>query len=144
MSAPDSQTHAQWADARRWFAKADEDIRSAGLLLDTDPPLIDQAAFHCQQAAEKIIKGLLVASGLAAPRIHDIERLAERAEPLYPALKPIMDELAQTTAWNAATRYPDLGMSLGAGASDVADMLRRVETFRQTATALDPTPDGER
>ncbi|WP_425411951.1 HEPN domain-containing protein [Magnetospirillum moscoviense] len=25
-----------------------------------EPPLIDPAAFHCQQAAEKIIKGLLL------------------------------------------------------------------------------------
>lgn len=96
---------AQWADARRWLSKADEDIRSADLMLLAEPPLVEQAAFH---SAEKIIKGLLVAAAISAPRTHDVERLADLATPSYPALRPLMDELVQTTAWNAATRYPDL------------------------------------
>ncbi len=140
MSDPDAQMLAQWADARRWLNKADEDIRAADLMLLADPPLVDQAAFHCQQAAEKIIKGLLVAAAVSAPRIHDIERLAESAASLYPAFRLLMDEFAQTTAWNAATRYPDLGMSLGATGSDVAEILSQLRFFRQAAGALDPTP----
>jgi len=138
MSAPDPQTLVQWADARGWFGKAGEDIRSADLMLAADPPLIDQAAFHCQQAAEKIIKGLLIAKAVPAPRTHDIERLAELAMPLYPALATAMDELVPTTAWNAATRYPDLGFDLGADVSDVAGILRRLKSFHLAAVRLDP------
>jgi HEPN domain-containing protein len=140
MSAPDAQVLAQWADARRWLTKADEDIRSADLMLLAEPPLVEQAAFHCQQAAEKIIKGLLVAAAILVPRTHDVERLADLATPSYPPLRPMMDELVQTTAWNAATRYPDLGMELGATISDVAEILSQLRKFRQAAGALDPTP----
>ena len=117
-------------------------MRTSGLfdlMLLADPPLVDQAAFHCQQAAEKIIKGLLVAAAISAPRIHDIERLADLAAPLYPALRPLM-ELMQTSAWNTATRYPDLGMSLGATAYDVTEILGHLRSFRQAVGAVDPTP----
>lgn len=140
MSGPDAQALAQWADARRWLSKADEDVRAADLMLLAEPPLVEQAAFHCQQAAEKIIKGLLVATAISVPRTHDVERLADLATPSYPALRPLMDELVQTTAWNAATRYPDLGMDLGATSADVAEIMSQLRNFRQAVGALDPTP----
>ena len=81
MSGPDAQTLRQWAEAGQWFAKADEDICVAEMALGREPPLIDPAAFHCQQAGEKIIKGLLVAAAIKAPRIHDLEALATLAAP---------------------------------------------------------------
>lgn len=61
MNVPEDRA-AQWAEAGRWLAKADEDIAVAELALDHAPPLVDPAAFHCQQAAEKILKALLVAA----------------------------------------------------------------------------------
>jgi hypothetical protein len=48
MNAPEDAA-AQWAEAGRWLAKADEDIAVAELALDREPPLVDPA-FHCQQA----------------------------------------------------------------------------------------------
>jgi hypothetical protein len=39
----------------------------AGLALAADPPLIDPAACHCQQAVEKMIKALPVAHDITAP-----------------------------------------------------------------------------
>lgn len=80
------QARTQWAEAALWLAKADEDIRVAGLTLAADPPLVDPAAYHCQQAVEKIIKALLVAAATKVPRSHDIELAA----PAYPALEQRM------------------------------------------------------
>ncbi len=42
-----------------WFAKAHLDLRTANLVLEAEPPLYEPAVFHCQQAAEKSIKGFL-------------------------------------------------------------------------------------
>ena len=75
MSDPE-QRHTQWIDAAQWFAKADEDIVMAEMALGRELPLVDPAAFHCQQATEKIIKALLVAAAVKAPRIHDLDVLA--------------------------------------------------------------------
>lgn len=44
---------------QQWLIKARNDLRSAQRLLTAKPPLLDTAAYHCQQAAEKALKGYL-------------------------------------------------------------------------------------
>jgi HEPN domain-containing protein len=46
-------------DTKAWFSRAHEDLRAAAIGLEADPPLLEDALFHCQQAAEKAEKGLL-------------------------------------------------------------------------------------
>lgn len=50
----------QRVEAKAWLAKADEDLRAIRLCLDGRPPVLGVAAYHCQQAAEKLIEGLQV------------------------------------------------------------------------------------
>ena len=137
MNDPD-QFRAQWTEALRWIAKADEDIRVAVLVLSADPPLADPAGYHCQQAVEKIIKALLVAAAVKVPRTHDIELLADQAVPLYPALGERMRSFMHLTEWQTASRYPDLGGGLGDEIGDIADMLAAIREFRREVVALVP------
>lgn len=122
-------TDAQWTEAKRWFAKADEDRRSAELMLTADPPLLDPAAYHCQQASEKLIKGLLVAAGQTIPKTHDLWRLAAQATPLYPQLAAHIEAVSDLTPWGTATRYPDLEPDLGIMPQDIREALERLERF---------------
>ena len=47
-------------EVRQWLHKADHDLRSAVLLMSGDEePLLDTAVYHCQQAAEKVLKAYL-------------------------------------------------------------------------------------
>ncbi len=46
-------------EAARWLAVAADDRRIAEACLGLDPPALGGSAYHCQQAAEKIVKGLL-------------------------------------------------------------------------------------
>jgi len=43
-----------------WLSKAANDLRAAEHELTATPPLLDDIVFHCQQAAEKVIKGFLM------------------------------------------------------------------------------------
>ena len=43
-----------------WLRKARHDLRSAHRLYTDAPPLLGTAAYHCQQAAEKALKGWLM------------------------------------------------------------------------------------
>lgn len=138
MSGPDPQTLRQWAEAGQWFAKADEDICMAEMALGREPPLIDPAAFHCQQTGEKIIKGLLVAAAIKVPRTHDLDALAALATPSYPDLAAMMDDIAPASVWLARTRYPDLTEGDGTARNEVADMLAAIKAFRQAAAACSP------
>ena len=49
-------------EALPWLAKADSDLRTAEAALALDPPETETSAFRCQQAVEKCLKALLVAS----------------------------------------------------------------------------------
>ena len=45
------------AAVRGWLSRAANDLRAAHIDLDAEPLLIEDALFHCQQAAEKTLKG---------------------------------------------------------------------------------------
>ena len=137
MNAPED-ADAQWKEAARWLARADEDAIVAELALTRDPPLINPAAFHCQQAAEKMLKALLVAASAAPPRSHDMELLIEAAASQYPTLREEMQAFARLTEWLTASRYPDLGGGLGEFPADVAEMLALIKAFGVNVRALAP------
>lgn len=48
---------ARVAETREWLLKAALDFRGARIDLDANPPLLEDALFHCQQAVEKALKG---------------------------------------------------------------------------------------
>lgn len=92
--------------ARDWKAKADGDLRSAQTLLDLDPPETDAVAFHCQQAAEKYLKALLVAVGVEPPRTHDLGVLRELASDKFPEIANLQEPCEYLTPFAVQTRYP--------------------------------------
>jgi HEPN domain-containing protein len=137
MNAP-RNPEAHWKEAARWLARADEDAVVAELALARDPPLINPAAFHCQQAAGKMLKALRVSAAAAPPRSHDMELLIEAASPEYPALRKEMQAFAPLTEWLTASRYPDLGGGVGETPADVAGMLALIKAFGANVRALAP------
>ena len=46
-------------EVKEWLQKAKNDRLAARILIEHDPPVLDAASFHCQQAVEKMIKGFL-------------------------------------------------------------------------------------
>lgn len=85
-------------EAQRWWAVATEDMRVARACLTMDPPSLGNAAYHCQQSAEKAMKGLLVAAGVSFRKIHDLDELANVAAPLYPAFAADLDRCRPFTS----------------------------------------------
>lgn len=61
------------SDVDRWLASADEDLKAAELL--SAAGILGLACFHCQQAAEKALKGLLMARSGTYPKSHSLEQL---------------------------------------------------------------------
>ncbi len=62
-------------EARRWLAKANEDLAVADIVLHAPHGANWAACFHAQQATEKALKAVLVAYGIDFPRSHALERL---------------------------------------------------------------------
>ena len=70
---------------RNWLIKARRDLLSAGQLAEGCVPLLDTAAYHCQQAAEKAIKGYLVYHDVRFEKTHDLDVLLSQAAEIDPA-----------------------------------------------------------
>jgi HEPN domain-containing protein len=56
-----------------WLTRAKHDLASARVPAASDPPLLDTAIYHRQQAAEKAVRAYLAFCDREVERIHDIE-----------------------------------------------------------------------
>jgi HEPN domain-containing protein len=93
--------------ARQWVAKAANDLLSADNNLKAERVPSDMVCFHCQQAAEKLLKAFLVAGGHSAARTHDLLRLLEEVLPDCPSAEALRDQLALLMPYAVEIRYPD-------------------------------------
>src|SRR3954468_20464843 len=93
-------------EAARWLAIAEEDVRVSRGCLTLEIPAPGSAAYHCQQAAEKIVKGLLVVAGAAFARTHDMDELVDLALAHYTDQKSWLEGVRRLTLWGVAYRYP--------------------------------------
>ena len=93
--------------ARQWVAKASNDLLSADNNLTAREVPGDVVCFHCQQAAEKLLKAFLVAGGHPAPRTHDLLLLLEEVLRTSPAAEALRDALALLMPYAVEVRYPD-------------------------------------
>jgi HEPN domain-containing protein len=60
-----------------WLLKADRDFGLASLAHRHSPEYPDLICYHCQQAAEKYLKALVVHFGLPLRKTHDLEDLLD-------------------------------------------------------------------
>ena len=66
----------QLRSALDWLAKAERDYEAARRMIDEPgEPLLDAGVYHCQQAAEKALKGWLTGRGVAVTKTHDLVHL---------------------------------------------------------------------
>jgi HEPN domain-containing protein len=92
---------------KQWRAKADSDWTAVEILLSSDRCPAQIVCFHCQQYVEKLLKALLTAHGVEAPKTHDLRRLIQLAEPFAAALAGLSDRADLLTSHGVQARYPD-------------------------------------
>ena len=94
------------AETRAWFVKAAGDLRAATALGKIEPPLLDDVVFHCQQAAEKALKGFLTWRSSPFRKTHNLEEIGEQCLKLDATLKEIIDQATPLTEYAWKFRYP--------------------------------------
>jgi HEPN domain-containing protein len=98
-------------DAKRslvhnWIMKARRDLLSAKKLARGKEPYLDTAIYHCQQVAEKVIKGWLVYHDVSFEKTHDLRLLVTMASEVEPKFTAWFDVAEQVTPYATAYRYP--------------------------------------
>ena len=87
--------------------KAEDDLLGARRLATNNPPLHDLICFHCQQSAEKYLKGLLQEWGVVPPRTHNLDILLSLLVPFDSNLSTLRRKLKSLTRYAVDFRYPD-------------------------------------
>lgn len=119
---------------RAWMAKARSDLGTARKLATGPDAYLDTAIYHCQQAAEKAIKALLVQNDLRFEKTHDLEVLIARGASVAPRLSQLLDHADRLTPYAVAYRYP--GEELVPTAEEFAAALAAAEEIVACAEAL--------
>ena len=93
--------------AHAWLLKAYSDLDTARQIGGLADGHLDAGIYHCQQAAEKALKGCLVLHGKPFERIHDLARLLEQVVLLNPEFEQFAEAADTLTPYSVAYRYPD-------------------------------------
>lgn len=91
---------------RSWLTKAQHDLASSRKLATDPDPYLDTAIYHCQQAAEKVVKGFLVFHDQRFTKTHDIEALILLAIPFEAGFSSWKNVGQHLTPYSAEFRYP--------------------------------------
>ena len=94
------------ADTRAWLVRARDDLRGADIDLAASPPLLGDAAFHCQQAVEKALKAFLTWHDRPFRKTHDLVELGSECVAIDPVLEPHLRQAAPLTEYAWRYRYP--------------------------------------
>jgi HEPN domain-containing protein len=92
--------------AKRWFDKAKNDLLDADNNLAADKVPYDTVCFHCQQAAEKLLKGFLVAQGCEYPITHNLFLILDKVIEYDGLAESLRETLALLNPYAVEIRYP--------------------------------------
>jgi HEPN domain-containing protein len=93
-------------EARDWLARSRQDLAAASLVLNAPTPLCDVAAYHCQRAAEKGLKGFLAAHDIPFPKTHELERLVKMCRVVDGTFSRFEQAAQELEPYISEFRYP--------------------------------------
>lgn len=114
--------------ALEWFKFANEDLSSAEFLLNKVPTPLEIICYHCQQSAEKYLKGFLLLNGEKLQRTHDLIFLNNICKKYSSEFENIDDDCLELIDYGVEVRYP---MNIQLNDYDVKTALKSAEKIKQ-------------
>lgn len=122
-----------------WLTKSRHDLDTAHQIAGLPGGHLDSAIYHCQQAAEKALKGFLAFHDHRLERTHDIERLTTLACSYESAFAGWVECAITLTPYATAYRHPGDAATLEPSRAEFDDALRAAEGIsRCVLSALPP------
>ncbi len=91
---------------QQWLTKAEEDLGVADHLLAQKTPYFGAIGFHAQQAAEKLLKAVLVLHQIEFPKTHDLAELLDLVAGADPLLADALRNVITLNIYAVEARYP--------------------------------------
>ena len=93
--------------AKEWLIFAKRDLDTAMHLINTMyPKPLEIICYHCQQSAEKVLKGYLILHETMPPRTHDLLLLCEMCAQKNNDFNDIVNNCSLITMYGVQSRYP--------------------------------------
>ncbi|MGA2325023.1 MAG: HEPN domain-containing protein [Bryobacteraceae bacterium] len=125
----------------QWLDKAAADFEVAEQLCAQGGRFREIIAFHCQQAAEKYVKALLVRHQIEFPKTHDLAKLLDRLATANASIAESLRNADVLTPFGVEVRYPsDAPEVLAGGETEAIDLARQVKDA--VMISLRPYLDG--
>jgi HEPN domain-containing protein len=123
---------------REWLTKGMHDLQAARITASAVDGPLDVAIYHCQQAAEKSVKGWLTAKSISFERTHDVRRLVKQAARVLPDFDRLANAAEILTPYVSAFRYPGLTNDPMPSREEFDEALRHAQTIYDFVSALLP------
>ncbi len=92
--------------AKRWFQKAENDLLNVENNLKAETYPADTVCFHCQQAAEKYLKGFLAWQQMPFIKTHDLLALLQQVTQIAASAEKLSPDLHLLDQYSVEIRYP--------------------------------------
>ena len=93
--------------AKEWLAYAERDFLTAEHLAKTLYPIpIEIVCYHCQQSAEKFLKGFIADLNKPLQKTHDLRLLVSECAMIKSEFKSLEQECARLAPYGVQARYP--------------------------------------
>ena len=89
-----------------WFKYADNDIDSALLIKEMRPQHFEIICYHCQQSAEKYLKGYIISKDQMPPKTHDLTTLCNLCMEHDNVFSGILSQCSYLKQFGVQPRYP--------------------------------------
>ena len=119
------------AATRAWWDRVKTDLRSADVDLAATPPILDDALFHAQQAAEKAMKDFLVWHDVPFRKTHDLTEIGRQCLRIDASLGPELQRASLLSEYAWRFRYPMQGPP-----PDQAEVDQGLRTAREAVAAI--------
>jgi HEPN domain-containing protein len=110
-----------------WLTKALHDLQSARIMSNAADGPLDIAIYHCQQTAEKSVKGWLTAKSTPFERTHDVRRLVKQAAMVLAEFERFAGAAEILTPYVSAFRYPGLSDETMPSREEFEEALRHAQ-----------------
>ncbi len=113
--------------AQEWFKIAETDLSSAQFLQTMQPLPIEIICYHCQQSAEKYLKGFLALLGEGIKKTHDLVQLNKICQKYDKDFIKIGEDCLLLTDYGVKIRYP---FPMDIDESDMETALKRAQEIK--------------
>jgi HEPN domain-containing protein len=123
---------------REWLRYAEEDLSVAEREIQDGTPAYHTICFLCQSAAEKYLKGYLIAQGWALEKTHDIAALLQACVEYGADWTALAADGAVLNEYIVAGRYPGDIVFEEIGSAEATEALAAVRRIRERVRVLMP------